>query len=412
MAIWGLFGCGGDGGSSSGGGGGSPEITLSSSSIPFGNLVINQTSDRSINVQNTGTRNLNVGQITSPAAPFTIASDTCSNQAVAPNGSCTVVVRFSPVTQASFASSFNIPSDDADEGSLTVNLTGDGKGLNVAISNISLNCPTATTATVTVTVTQSNNDPVTGLLGSAFSVLQNGGAVTIINGTFINTQSVPVSVALALDFSNSLVNNPNIGEQQIKDTAIAFINQLSQTVTDRANVYKFAEKIDPTDAAAPFIDADPTGKTQLIAAVNRARGLVGRPTFIFDALDFIVEKAGLEPNNRKAVIVVTDGFDNDSTVTLDDVIAKANDRGVFVFTVGLGPSVETVVLQRLAQETGGQYFHAPTGTDLTAVYSQISLILTNQYQFQFASPVQGGSLNVEVTRGVDQGEDTIVIPNC
>lgn len=403
------FGCGGgSGGSSDDGGGstGSPEIALSSSSIEFGNLVVGQTADRSVTIQNTGTANLNIGAIAALAAPFSIESN-CSNQAIAPNGSCTVVVRFSPTTQGPAPGSLVIPSDDLDESSLTVALNGVGQGLNVAISNVAIDCPAATTATVTVTVADSNNNPVTGLLDTAFSLSQNGGNPLILSN-FANTTAVPVSVALALDFSNSLILS--IGLDPIRDTAIDFIDTLK--ATDRGNVFKFAEKVDSTDAASSFVDADLAGKALLKTAVNRANDLAGSPTYVFDTLDFILEKIAAETYDRKAVIVVTDGFDNDSIATIDDVIANANDDGVFIFSIGLGTQVDTVVLQRLANETGGQYFRAPTGADLTDIYAKISNILSNQYQFEFDAPVQGGSLNVVVTRGADTGEDTVVIPTC
>jgi hypothetical protein len=217
---------------------------------------------------------------------------------------------------------------------------------------------------------------------------------------------------LALDFSNSLVNS--IGAAQIKNTAKDFIDLLSEVLPDRGNVYKFAEKIDPTDAASSFVDTDAAGKTQLKAAVDRADALAGTPTELFDALDFIIEKIGLEANTRKAVILVSDGFDDDSTTPIDDVIANADTQGVFIFTIGLGAAVDAEALQRLAQETGGQYFRAPTGADLADIYTQISNILGNQYQFEFDTPApdQGGTLSIEVTRGADQGEDTAVIPDC
>ena len=124
LGILSTFGCGGagGGGSSSGGGGvsGTPNIALSSSAVQFSNLVVGQTTDKSVTVQNSGTAALNIGQITAPAVPFAIVTDACSNKSLAPNGSCAVVVRFAPTNQMSYSGTFLIPSNDADQPSLTV----------------------------------------------------------------------------------------------------------------------------------------------------------------------------------------------------------------------------------------------------------------------------------------------------
>jgi hypothetical protein len=417
LAMLVFWGCGSGGGGESGGSSVilTPEIALGSSSIAFGNVVINpaQAEQRSVTVQNTGTGNLTIGTIalTPSGSPFSIVSgkDTCSSQALAPSASCSVVVSFLPTAQGSFTGSLTIPSDDADESSLPVALAGAGKSLNVVINNVDLNCPTATPATVTVTVTDSANTPNTTLVESDFTPLAGAGfstPVPILGGSFGNTTTAPVCVALALDFSNSLVDSFD----QIRITAGDFIDTL--TDTDKANVYKFAEKIDSADAASPFLFTTVLNKPVLKEEVDRANDLTGTPTYLFDALDSIIGWTGLESIKRRAIILVTDGFDDTSFASIDDVIASAKSQGVFIFSIGLGAAVDAVTLQRLATETGGQYFYAPTKNVLTSIYTQISSILSNQYQFQFANPVQGSSLRVAVVDGVLEGENTVTLPSC
>ena len=145
-----VIGCGGGGGgdsSSGGGSSGSPEIALSTDQLSFGSVVANaaglRSADRSVQVTNNGTANLVMGQIAQAnplVAPFSIpaATDRCSGISLAPNASCTVVVRFAPTdpVQAVYSDSFSIPSNDADEPSLTVNVTGNGQGLNVTINKV------------------------------------------------------------------------------------------------------------------------------------------------------------------------------------------------------------------------------------------------------------------------------------
>ncbi len=404
LAALGAAGCGGGGGSGSGGGNTSPEITLSDLALAFGKLVANQTADRSVTVRNDGTGDLNIGQVSTPAAPFAIAADTCSNSALGPADVCTITVRFSPTSQAVYASSFSVPSDDADEASVTVDLTGTGMGLNVSISSVDLSCP-APTVKVTVTVTDSNNDPLTTLGQANFAVDQNGAAVAIDNFLGL-TAAVPVSVAMTLDYSNSLQPFLATVEQEAKD----FIDLLG--AADSAAVYKFAAQV---ETEADFTLADNAGKTLLKAAIDDPFSLATRPTKLFDSVDFVLTQIAGQPNERRAIVLLTDGFDNDSNVSLQGLIDNARSDGVFIFTIGIG-TVETEVLQRLARETGGLYFYTPDETGLAAIYAKISEVLTNQYQFEYTNPAPddpGNVLEVQVDNGGGlSGDASLTLPNC
>ena len=208
-----MFGCGGGGGGSStdsgggstGGGGtpptGSPEIALSSSSIAFGNLVATKQADRSVTVQNTGTAGLVIGQIaqTSPVSPaFSIDDDGCSGTTLAANGSCTVIVRFAPAAQGDFLATFNIPSNDADEPSLTVSVTGTGQGLNVTINKVDTSGVLANggPVKVLVSVTDASDVPILGLLQTNFTLSEAGASPTI--SVFSDTVTSTISAILTV----------------------------------------------------------------------------------------------------------------------------------------------------------------------------------------------------------------------
>jgi hypothetical protein len=82
-----------------------------------------------VTVTNTGPGALvlgTVGMANPLAAPFAILADTCSNATLALSQSCVVTVRFVPATEGSFADSFDIPSNDADENPVTIALSGTG----------------------------------------------------------------------------------------------------------------------------------------------------------------------------------------------------------------------------------------------------------------------------------------------
>ncbi len=105
---------------------GSPDISVIPTTLSFSDILVGATADQTITAKNEGSDNLTISSITSPSAPFSIITDTCSEQTLAPTESCTIEVRFAPTTSGDFNSSFDIPSDDPDESTVTITLSGTG----------------------------------------------------------------------------------------------------------------------------------------------------------------------------------------------------------------------------------------------------------------------------------------------
>ncbi|MCW9013180.1 MAG: choice-of-anchor D domain-containing protein [Gammaproteobacteria bacterium] len=118
-----------------------PEITITDQVVPANDLLVNFGSvteftaeSETITVTNTGTADLTIGQIAqidSLVNPFAFLLDTCSGLVLQPSTYCTINVSFYPTSSTSFSDSFDIPSDDADESPVTINLSGQGVGMAV-----------------------------------------------------------------------------------------------------------------------------------------------------------------------------------------------------------------------------------------------------------------------------------------
>ena len=81
-----------------------------------------------------------------------------------------------------------------------------------------------------------------------------------------------------------------------------------------------------------------------------------------------------------------------STHSLEDVISNAQQKGVAIFTIGLGDTLKPEILQPMAVQTGGEFLRAPTSTDLNNAYLKISQILSNQYEITFTTLKSDGSV--------------------
>jgi len=94
--------------------------------LAFGDVWEAFTFEGTVTVTNEGSGDLVIGTISDPADPFVVISDMCSGQTLPAPMSCDIVIRFTATALASFNDSIDIPSNDPDEATVTVSLSGTG----------------------------------------------------------------------------------------------------------------------------------------------------------------------------------------------------------------------------------------------------------------------------------------------
>jgi hypothetical protein len=119
-----------------------------------------------------------------------------------------------------------------------------------------------------------------------------------------------------------------------------------------------------------------TDKVVLHAVLDQMRANGGTP--LFDACVIAVDMLGLRSGNRQAVII-TDGEDNLSTSTADDVIANAVGKSSTLYTIGFDiPPVYQKLMEKLALQTGGEFFAVSRPSELNSVYERIADLITER----------------------------------
>lgn len=120
--------------------------------------------------------------------------------------------------------------------------------------------------------------------------------------------------------------------------------------------------------------------------------------------------------SKNVLIALTDGKDTNSQKSLAQAIAQAQSAGVAIYTIGLGKDADQDGLQRIATETGGKFYNAPSGEQLQNLYRQIAEVLQKEYAIDFESPrgMPDGSqrrvvLNVTLPGGQTQTGDGIYL---
>jgi len=393
-----------------GGGGGSepstPSTTVVSNAlqVQFSRTVLEHFQDQVLTLQNNGNTRASIGVIAQSDplnVPFSITDDQCSGKTLAPSEACMLKIQFLPVTQNLFMDTFDIPSETG-QPIMIVNISGESVALNASINQVDKSG--CTKMRLFVAVTDKQDGPVTSLTQDNFLVFEEGELQVI--DSFSNQVTTPISVAMVLDYSGSM--QPLISD--VESAAKSFIDQLDlNNGTDEAMIIKFAASV---ETKQPFTD---DYDSLVLAIGDNYTGNIDQ-THLYDAVWQAIESAA-DPSrtDRRAVVVLTDGIDEGSIDhQMAEVVENANEKGVPVFTIGLG-NVFISTLQHLADETGGQYFLSPTSNELQSIYQSIAEILTNQYIIEYDSPTAGGDvidLDIEIDQNGLKGEDSKSITGC
>src|SRR6266498_1391346 len=217
-------------------------------------------------------------------------------------------------------------------------------------------------------------------------VIENGQPQQAAELMQIRNPAVPTSVALALDVSGSMADEDKLAQAQA--AAKRFIQQMRPR--DQVALLSFGDHV--------MVPQKLTRDRNLLALSIDKLAPAGN-TRLYDAVAQSVTQLSLSPSGARALVVLTDGLDTASERTLQDDIAQALRPAVPVYAIGLGSDADAEMLQQLAAATGGRYYSAPTGEDLTRVFRLISRQLTSQYEVSWVSsshPVGGTDVPVQI----------------
>jgi Ca-activated chloride channel family protein len=302
------------------------------------------------------------------------------------------VVEFQPKSTSPFSTNLTITSNDPKSPTFNLPLSGSQENistLNVRINQVEIDCPSRI-VTAYVSVTDQGGYPVTVLGINDFSVTETG-----TGGYSGPPESVPfventisISTAIVMDYSRS------VGSAAIADMVMGtsmFIDQMS--LEDEAEIIKFSQIF---EVVQPF-----TSDINLLLDKVDDPWDGGVGSIIFDTVMQAVDDTAARSNARKAVILISDGWDFSTSFSLDNVINNALFNNVPIFTIGSGSNIDLGKgnLTRMADETGGQYYDASTSDNLKTIHQQLADVLfSHQYILTYISGL-GGSVNADLTIG-------------
>lgn len=227
------------------------------------------------------------------------------------------------------------------------------------------------------TVTDKRGHYIPNLQQSDFALLDDGRAPAKVN-SFHQQINLPLRVGLLIDASTSIRSRFQFEQEAATD----FLQQVIKPQSDRAFVMGF--DVTPTVEQAWTNNLD-----GLEAGINRMRP--GGGTALFDAVytacrDDLLPERGPEPV-RKAMILISDGDDNQSRAYLEDAIKMCERAETIVYAISTNwtPSrgKGDEVLEKLATATGGQAFFPPSVEEMSSSFHTIEEELRSQYALDY-----------------------------
>ena len=252
------------------------------------------------------------------------------------------------------------------------------------------------------TVTDKKGRFITDLAKDDFQVIEGKKPQNIQQ--FTAESDLPLRLALLIDTSNSIRDRFRFEQQ----AAIQFIQSVVRPREDKLMLVSF-------DSAAELVADLSDDPSKLEKAVRDLRP--GGGTALYDALYYACrDKLAMDqPRDkfRRAVIIVSDGEDNQSRVTRDQALEMAQKADVVIYAISTNITrIEEdgdKVLKYFAAETGGQAFFPFKVEDLSQSFENIANELRHQYNiFYRPEPLFTDGLYHQVTVKVKNRKDVVV----
>ncbi len=195
-------------------------------------------------------------------------------------------------------------------------------------------------------------------------------------------EDIPVTIGLVVDHSGSM--RPKLAE--VIAAARTFVR--SSNPEDEMFVVNFNERVTlGLPPSVPF-----TNRTDALELAILRGPLTGE-TALYDAVADGLDHLRAGARDKKVLIVISDGGDNSSRLSLDAVLKMAGESTALLYTIGIfdldDKDGKPAVLRRLARATGGEAFFPPQLSGVVAICERIAHDIRNQYTIGYDSTNPG-----------------------
>ncbi len=222
---------------------------------------------------------------------------------------------------------------------------------------------------VPVTITDPMNRLVTGLEKENFQLYEGSSQQEI--RTF-SSEDAPVSIGVIFDSSGSMASKMD----RAKEAVVEFF----KTANPQDEFFMISFSDEP-EVIADFTNSVDEIQNKLIYAVPRRR------TALLDAIYMGLSKMREAKYPKKALLIISDGGDNHSRYTENEIKANVKEADVMIYAIGIYDRYASAMEERLGPQllsditelSGGRAFTIDNPNDLADVATKIGIELRNQY---------------------------------
>jgi len=225
-----------------------------------------------------------------------------------------------------------------------------------------------------VSVSDKNGKLITDLQQKAFKVFENGIEQPI---KFFRHEDVPISLGIIVDNSGSMKEK----RQKVEIASVDLVK--ASNPHDEVFIVNFNDEA--------YLDVEFTNdikKMEEGVARIDARGGTAMREAISMSIDYLKEKG---QNHKKVLLVVTDGNDNASTISLERLVDRARQSEVLIYAIGLLDEEEhreaksaRRALNALTHESGGLSFFPKALAEVDSIALQVAHEIRNQYTIAYS----------------------------
>jgi Ca-activated chloride channel family protein len=241
-----------------------------------------------------------------------------------------------------------------------------------------------------VTVLNKDGKLITDLQQKSFKVFENGVEQPI---KLFRHEDVPISLGIIIDNSGSMREK----RQKVETASLDLVR--ASNPMDEVFIVNFNDD--------PFLDVPMTSDIKKmeegIARIDSRGGTAMREAI--DSSMTYLKKEG--HRQKKVLLVITDGNDNASTISLEKLVSRAQQSEVLVYAIGLLNEEERRearlakrALDAISQDSGGLAFYPKGPAEVDAIALQVAHEIRNQYTIAYSPIVQqmdGSFRQIKVT---------------
>lgn len=226
-----------------------------------------------------------------------------------------------------------------------------------------------------ITVLDGDGRTVSGLSADNFRVYEDGREQTI---KIFQPEDTPATVGLVIDNSGSMMNR----RADVVAAALAFIG--ASHPDNEMFIVDFNRKAWlALPDSKPFTSSLDELREALLT--TRADGT----TALYDGLELALGHLKAGTKQRKALVLLSDGSDNASFATLDDILRLAQQSSATIYCIGIYDQYQSdrnpKVLKQLAKLTGGEAYFPQRPDDLREAWPRIAGAIRGQYTIGYLS---------------------------